>query len=81
MITAGIPVLLIFVLVDPPCLQGRVLGKNSQLGVLPWEESDGGMLLRDFSSLLGALQPPAPSLMGTRAEGEGKPEEKDGCEG
>lgn len=30
---------------------------------------------------VGALQPPAPSLMGTRAEGEGKPEEKDGCEG
>lgn len=55
MITAGITVLLVFVLVDPPCLQGRVSGKNSQLGVLPWEESDGGMLLRDFSSLLSGL--------------------------
>lgn len=63
MLTTGIPVLLIFVLVEAPCLQGGVSGKSSQLGVLPREESDGGMLLRDFSSLLLELcshQPDVP---------------------
>lgn len=51
-ITAGITVLLIFILADPPCLQGRVSGKSSQLGVLRGEELHEEMLPRDFSNLL-----------------------------
>lgn len=64
MITAGIAVLLIFIRTDPPCLQGRVSGKSSQLGVLHGEELYGEMLLRDFSGLLAvgaaSLQPLSP---------------------